>query len=98
MLYVKLESAAAGFGIEFGARRPRIKRVEQQQPGEKAANMGLPGDLLPCLGTHRHGTQAKKRIEPYPNHKEHQKPRIAQRRERAQGFAPGFCPEPVRQR
>jgi hypothetical protein len=41
----------AYFGVEFGPRRARIERVEQEKTGEKAADMGLPGDLLPCLGT-----------------------------------------------
>ena len=40
----------AYFGVEFGPRHERIERVEQEKTGEKAADMGLPSDLLPCFG------------------------------------------------
>jgi hypothetical protein len=40
----------AYFGVELGLRHDRIERVEQEKTGEKAADMGLPGDLLSCFG------------------------------------------------
>src|SRR5215475_13811898 len=66
--------------INFFLRDWRIESIEQDEAGEKAAYVRLPGDLLPLFGN-RHGAEAKERIQSEPYGDEGQEPRIAQCRD-----------------
>ena len=64
------------FGIRPGLHR--IEQREQQQTGEKSADMGLPRDVLTVAGYEGHRTEPKQQVEAEPNADKCQHARVAQ--------------------
>src|SRR6516164_7288985 len=67
--------------VIFLPRCNRIEDVEQQEPRGKAAKMRLPSHLLALPLPDRDRTQSEQRIQTDPDAEEHQKTRIAHRRQ-----------------
>src|ERR1051325_6261624 len=71
-------SLIASVAADGGARGPdRIEQWKRQQPGEKSADMRLPGDLL-LAAVERERAHTEQDIESEPHRQERQHPRIAQ--------------------
>jgi hypothetical protein len=62
-------------GVEFASCRDRIKDAKQQQPGKKAADVGLPRELLTLLAE-RDSAEAEERVQSHPDRKEQQQTRV----------------------
>src|SRR5580692_4625685 len=80
----------------FRLRNFRIKSVEQDQAGKKAADMGLPGDRLAVLAADRHRAEAEQHVQSEPDDQEHQEPDVGERRQerpRRHAMGAGFAGE-----
>ena len=67
----------------------RIEQREQQQSGQKAADMGLPCDGLILAGHERHRAKPEQQIEPEPDAEERQTPADCAAQQRAARPEPG---------
>src|SRR5208282_2575611 len=74
----------AWLGIEFPPRHDRIESGEQEQAGEKPADMGLPRDFLPFRG-HGNGAHAEQGVQPDPDPQEDEEARVTERRKQWSG-------------
>src|SRR5580704_3171104 len=79
--------SAARLGVEFTARRYRIEDTKQHEPGNKTADVRLPGDLLALLAEGNRA-KAEQRIQSHPHHQKEQQARVTKCRHQRQGRHP----------